>query len=88
MSNVIKCLTHLTIKFLKFRLAARHIRPKDYLKYQTMMLNDEIKWKQSSLSSIKIHLLAIKDILRNNLSFFDYAHICSVFLCGNDNRLM
>ena len=53
-----------------------------------MMLNDEIKDKQSILTSLKTQLLSIKDILRNDLSLFDYAHICSVFLCGNDNRLV
>ena len=83
------CLQNKVIpKFLKNRFAAKHNRPKDYFKYQTMMLNDEISDKQSVLSSLKTQLLSMKDILRNELSLFDYAHICSVFLCGNDNRLV
>ena len=74
-------------KFLIFRLAAKHTRPKDYLKYQVMMLNDEIKSKQKHLNTVKNQLLASKDSLRNILSVVDFAHVCSVFLCGNDHRL-
>ena len=74
-------------KFLQFRLACKHSRPKDYQKYQSLMLQDEIKHKENLLHSTEKLFRSVKQILEETLSVFDFAHICSVYLSGNDNRL-
>lgn len=74
-------------KFLRFRMANRRTRPYNYTKYQKLMLQDELTVKQSSLSSVKSQLLSTKCTLNTIFSYLDFSHVCTVFLCGNDNRL-
>ena len=74
-------------KFLQFRTATRHTLPLDYIKYQKLMLRDEIKIKEDLLVSAEKAFQKENDSLRGKISRFDFAHICTVFLCGNDNRI-
>lgn len=74
-------------KFLEFRTATKVRRPLDYLKYQKLMLRDEIKNNETLHNSTIKQFQRHKDSLRAVLSVIDFAHISSVYLCGNDNRI-
>ena len=74
-------------KYLQFRLASKRTHPRDYQKYQLLMLKDEINHKETLLISTEKQFSSVKQILEEMLSVFDFAHICSVYLCGNDSRL-
>lgn len=78
----------LTPKFLRFRVANSYLKSSTaYHRSQVLLLNEEIKFKDSSARTIKRKLDACKDKLKGTLSFLDFSHVCSVFLCSNDNRL-
>ena len=74
-------------KFLQFRLASKNSRPKEYQKYQLIMLKDEIKHKETLFHSTEKQFFLQKKVVQDLLSVMDFAHICSIYLCGNDNRL-
>ena len=74
-------------KFLQFRTATKLTRPADYNKYQKLMLRDEIKAKETLFSSTLKQFEKKKESLHAVLSSVDFAHICTVYLCGNDNRI-
>ena len=74
-------------KFLRFKLAVKNSKSVDYHKYQKTMLADVIKDKELSIRSMSNRFINLRDKLRTEISFIDFTHICTVYLCSNDNRL-
>ena len=74
--------------FLRFRVSNSNLRSSEaYAKSQLLLLNEEIKLKEALLHTTRNQTKRHKEILCSSVSTIDFAHICSVAICGNDNRL-
>ena len=75
-------------KFLRFRVANRHLRNSSaYAQCSQLLLSEEIKSKKSTIRSCKLENDRIQIELRTILTHFDYVHIYSLFIRGNDVKV-
>ena len=58
-----------------------------YKQCQRHLLKQEIKEKISIISKQKKEFTARKKLIKNKLSIIDFAHICCLFLVGNDKKI-
>ena len=75
-------------KFLNFKVASSSLRfSRTYKQCQRQLLKQEIKEKISTISKQKKEFTALKKLIKNKLSIIDFAHICCLFLVGNDKKI-
>lgn len=75
-------------KFLRFRVANRHLKNSAaYAQCSRLLLNEEIKTKKSTIRNCKNENKRLQNELRNSLTHFDYVHIYSLFIRGNDVKI-
>ena len=75
-------------KFLNFKVASSSLRfSRTYKQCQRQLLKQEIKEKISIISKQKKESTALKKLIKNKLSIIDFAHICCLFLVGNDKKI-
>ena len=75
-------------KFLRFRVANRHLKNSAaYAQCSRLLLNEEIKTKKSTIRNCKNENKRLQNKLRNSLTHFDYVHIYSLFIRGNDVKI-
>ena len=75
-------------KFLNFKVASSSLGfSRTYKQCQRQLLKQEIKEKISIISKQKKESTAFKKLIKNKLSIIDFAHICCLFLVGNDKKI-
>ena len=78
----------LTPKFLQFRVANQHLRNSAaYDQCSRLLLQEEIKRKKSTIRNCKKECERLKTELQSTLSHFDFVHVYSLFIRGNDVKL-
>ena len=74
--------------FLRFKVSNKNLHnSKVYRKCQRSLLKEEIKSKRRRISILKRDFNNLKKDLHNSLSFFDFTHICTLFLVANDKSI-
>ena len=86
---LVKCqVKSLIPKFLRFRVANRHLRNSAaYDQCSRLLLNEEIQIKKSIIRNCKKESNRLKSELQSILSHFDFIHVYSLFMRGNDVKL-
>ena len=75
-------------KFLNFKVASSSLQfSRTYKQCQKRLLKQEIKEKVSIISKQKKEFTALKKFIEKKLSIIDFAHICCLFLVGNDKKI-
>ena len=75
-------------KFLNFRLANKKLQDSlTYRNCQRNLLTTEISLKKSRLRVLENEFYLLHSELKSVLSCIDLAHVCSLFLSGNDVTL-
>ena len=75
-------------KFLNFKVASSsHRLSRTYKQCQRELSKQEIKEKMSIISKQTKEFAARKKLIKNKLSIIDFAHICCLFLVGNDKKI-
>ena len=75
-------------KFLNFKVASSSLCfSRTYKQCQRPLLKEEIKEKGSIISKQKKEFTALKKLIKKKLSIIDFAHICCLFLVGNDKKI-
>ena len=89
MEFLLNCQSHAFIpKFLRFRVANRHLKSSSaYAQCSRLLLNEEIRSKKSTIRNCKNDNDRIQTELRSTLTHFDYVHIFSLFIRGNDVKI-
>ena len=81
-------LNNLILKFLIFIVVSGSLRfSRTYKQWQLQLLKQKIKKKVSIISKQKKELTALKKLIKNRLSIIDFAHICCLFLVGNEKKI-
>ncbi len=75
-------------KFLRFRVANKHLRNSTtYQQCSQLLLNEEIRSKKSAIRNYRKEGERLKNELQSSLSHFDFVHVYSLFIRGNDVKL-
>ena len=76
-------------KFLRFKLANRHLKNSHvYKKCQIRLLEEEIKSKRKRINTLEKDTQRVKEELQRTLSVLDFSYICSLFLVANDKSIL
>ena len=76
-------------KFLRFKLANRHLKNSHaYKKCQIRLLEEQIKSKQKRINISEKDTQRAKEELQRTLSVLDFSYICSLFLVANDKSIL
>ena len=76
-------------KFLRFKLANRHLKSSHvYKKCQIRLLEEEIRSKRKKINTLEKDALRVKEELQRILSVLDFSYICSLFLVANDKSIL
>ena len=76
-------------KFLRFKLANRHLKNSHvYKKCQIRLLEEEIRSKQKKINTLKKDTQGVQKELRRTLSVLDFSYIWSLFLVANDKSIL
>ena len=76
-------------KFLRFKLANRHLKNSHvYKKCQIRLLEEEIKSKRKRINNLEKDTQRVKEELQRTLSVLDFSYICSLFLGANDMSIL
>ena len=76
-------------KFLRFKLANRHLKSSHvYKKCQIRLLEEEIKSKRKRINTLEKDTQRVKEELQRTLSVLDFSYICSLFLVANDKSIL
>ena len=71
-------------KFLRFKLANRHLKNSHvYKKCQIRLLEEEIKSKRKRINTLDKDTQRVKEKLQRTLSVLDFSYVCSLFLIAN-----
>ena len=71
-------------KFLRFKLANRHLKsPHGYKKCQIRLLEEEIRSKWKRINTLEKDAQGVIEELQRTLSGLDFSYICSLFLVAN-----
>ena len=75
-------------KFLGFQLANRNLRSSSaYNTCQKRLLKEEIEIKKNKIKWYLSELNRAKKQLKSKISFFDFCHVCTLFLNINNKKL-
>ena len=76
-------------KFLRFKLANRHLKNSHvYKKCQIRLLEEEIKSKRKRINTLEKETQRVEEELQRTLSVLDFSYICSLFLVANDKSIL
>ena len=75
-------------KFLQFKLANRNLRSSSaYNVCQKRLLKEEINIKKNKIKQYLLELYNVKNQLETKISFFNFGHICRLFLNINNQKI-
>ena len=76
-------------KFLRFKLANRHLKNSHvYKKCQIRLLEEEIRSKRKKNNTLAKDTQRVKKELQRILSVLDFSHFCSLFVIANDKSIL
>ena len=76
-------------KFLRFKLANRHLKNFHvYKKCPIRLLEEKTKSKRKRINTLEKATQRVKEELQRTLSVLDFCYICSLFLVANDKSIL
>ena len=75
-------------EFLRFKLANRNLRSSSaYSTCQKRLLKEEINIKKNKIKQYLLEINSVKKELQSKICFFDFCHVCTLFLNINNKKL-